>query len=133
MRFAACGDGEFNHRLIVEIGRHDIPRHANPYAWVKPRRPIPPERIVEVTERINASGHVVVPLAEDEVRAAARVLADANVQAVAVCLLHAYANPVHEARVAALLVDALPQVMITTSPEAILPVLKCRRGLALQK
>src|SRR5262249_61129799 len=30
-------------RYVLEIGRHDIPRHANMFAWVKPYRPLTPE------------------------------------------------------------------------------------------
>ncbi len=29
-------------RHVLDIGRQDIPRHANLYAWIKPRRPVPP-------------------------------------------------------------------------------------------
>src|SRR3954471_19002042 len=38
-------------RYVLEIGRHAIPRHGNLYGWSKPARPIPPDRILEVTER----------------------------------------------------------------------------------
>ena len=33
----------FKH--VLEIGRHDIPRKANMYSWIKPARPVPPEQI----------------------------------------------------------------------------------------
>ena len=32
-------------RHVLEIGRQDIPRRANMFAWVKPRRPVTPDRI----------------------------------------------------------------------------------------
>jgi len=35
-------------RHVLEIGRQDIPRHANLFAWVKPKRPVPPARVLEV-------------------------------------------------------------------------------------
>src|SRR4030095_4159258 len=35
-------------KYVLEIGRHDIPRRANLYAWVKPPRPVPPRHILEV-------------------------------------------------------------------------------------
>ena len=41
----------FKH--VLEIGRHDIPRKANMYSWVKPKRPVPPERIHEVAGRLD--------------------------------------------------------------------------------
>ena len=111
----------FRHAL--EIGRQDIPRHANLYAWVKPARPIPPERVFEVTERIAAGGAVLIPLDEASVKAAADACRQHDVQAVAVCLLHAFANPAHEQRVAALLRQALPGVAISLSSD-ILPVVR---------
>ena len=40
-------------RYVLEIGRHDIPRRANMFAWVKPARPVPPELIVEIPERVD--------------------------------------------------------------------------------
>ena len=60
----------FKH--VLEIGRHDIPRSANMFSWVKPTRPIPPQRIFEVAGRIDFNGVEIEPLAEDEIRAAAR-------------------------------------------------------------
>ena len=41
-------------RHVLEIGRQDIPRQANLFAWVKPRRPVPPSRVLEIPERIGA-------------------------------------------------------------------------------
>ncbi len=46
-----------------------------------------------------------------------------NVQAVAVCLIHAYANPAHERRVAEILRDELPGMAVTVSSD-VLPVVR---------
>ena len=54
---------------------------------------MPRELTFEVAERIDASGAVLTPLDEDEVAALAAGLAARGIEAVAVCLLHAYANP----------------------------------------
>src|SRR5690606_8199494 len=56
-----------------------------------------------VAERINAQGEILTALDEDELVAAGQELADAGVEAIAVCFLHSYANPVHEQRAADLL------------------------------
>ena len=40
-------------RHVLEIGRQDIPRASNLYAWVKPPRPVPPRNVLEVTERVG--------------------------------------------------------------------------------
>ena len=45
-------------KYVLEIGRHDIPRRENIYAWVKPERPVPPNLIFEVAERIDRTGTV---------------------------------------------------------------------------
>ncbi len=110
-------------RHVLEIGRQDIPRHANLYSWVKPPRPIPPERVIEITERVGAGGAVLIPLDEASVRAAAETCRRLGVQAIAVCLLHAFANPAHERRTADLLGALLPGVAVTSSTE-ILPVVR---------
>ena len=54
-------------RHVLEIGRQDIPRHANLFAWVKPKRPVPPARVLEVRERVGPGGVVLTPLDEASV------------------------------------------------------------------
>ena len=108
-------------RHVLEIGRQDIPRRANLYAWRKPARPVPPARVLEVIERIAAGGTVQTPLDEASVHAAAEACRAFDVAAVAVCLLHSFANPVHEQRVVALLRELLPGVVVTASID-VLPV-----------
>src|SRR6185369_15127287 len=70
-------------RDVLEIGRHDIPRRANMFAWVKPLRPVPPERIFEIGGRVTVEGAEIEPLDEASVRTAARRLRDAGVDSVA--------------------------------------------------
>src|ERR1700675_1393297 len=106
-------------KYVLEIGRHDIPRHGNLYGWSKPARPITPDRIFEVTERRDADGAVVTPLDEDEARAVARQLVQLGVPAVAVVFLHAYANPVHEQRMHAILREEYPEALVSLSSEVL--------------
>ena len=63
---------------------------------------VPRDRRREVTERVLADGSVETPLDEAEALAVLRDLVDAGVTSVAVCLIHAYANPVHEQAIARL-------------------------------
>src|SRR5258706_5735437 len=65
----------------------------------RPKPLIARELTFEVTERVNAKGEVLVPLAESEVASLGAMLGGLKVEAVAVCLLHAYANPDHERRI----------------------------------
>jgi N-methylhydantoinase A len=117
-------------RHVLEIGRQDIPRAANLYTWVKPRRPVPPARIFEVAERVEAGGRVLLPLDEASVREAAEACRAAQVQAVAICLLHSFAHPDHERRVAEMLREALPGVAVTASVEVLPVVREYERSLA---
>lgn len=110
-------------RHVLDIGRQDIPRKANLYTWTKPPRPVRASRIVEVNERIGAGGTVVEPLDEASVRAAAAALREMDVEAVGVCLLHAFANPAHERRTAEILREELPGIAVTTSTD-VLPVVR---------
>jgi N-methylhydantoinase A len=79
---------------------------------VPPRPPplVPRHLRLEVTERVFADGRVAVALAEDELPALAAALRASGVEAVAVCLLHAYAHPAHEARLRAALEGLVPFV-----------------------
>jgi N-methylhydantoinase A len=83
----------------------------------KPRALIPRRLIGEVSERILADGTVRTPLDEDDARRAIRALAARGVTTLAVCLLHAYLNPVHERRIGALVAEAAPHVTVTLSHE----------------
>jgi N-methylhydantoinase A len=106
-------------KYVLEIGRHDIPRHGNLYGWSKPTRPITPDRVLEVTERLDAHGAVLTPLDEDEARQVARQLAQLGVPAVAVVFLHSYANPAHERRMHAILREEYPEVLVSLSSEVL--------------
>ncbi len=110
-------------RHVLAIGRQDIPRKANLYNWVKPERPVPASRIVEVDERLAAGGAVLETLDEDSVRQAASAIRSMNVEAVGVCLMHAFANPAHERRVAEILREELPDIAVTISTD-VLPVVR---------
>ena len=117
-------------RHVLEIGRQDIPRRANLWAWVKPARPVPPARILEVIERVGPGGEVLTPLDEASVAEAAEACRRLGVEAVAVCLLHSFSRPEHERRVAALLREALPGVAVTASIDVLPVVREFERSLA---
>ena len=83
----------------------------------KPRPLIPRRLIGEVTERVLADGSVRDPLDEADARRAIRELVARGVTTLAVCLLHAYLNPAHEKRLAALVAEVAPGVAVTLSHE----------------
>lgn len=84
---------------VLKIGRQTRPELYN--IFVAPRPPlVEPHLTFGLAERLDASGAVIEPVVEDDVDQLARVLHDHQVDIVAVCLLHAYANPAHEQQVA---------------------------------
>jgi len=83
----------------------------------KPTPLIPRRFIGEVTERVLADGSVRTPLDEADARRAIRALAARGVTTLAICLLHAYLNPAHEKRLAALVAEEAPHVTVTLSHE----------------
>jgi N-methylhydantoinase A len=117
-------------RHVLEIGRQDIPRHANLFSWVKPKRPVPPSHVLEVRERVGPGGVVLIPLDEASVHEVTAALRRMDVEAVAVCLLHAFAYPAHERRVVGLLRAALPGVAVTASADVLPVVREYERSMA---
>jgi N-methylhydantoinase A len=117
-------------RHVLAIGRQDIPRLANLYSWVKPPRPVPASRVFEVRERIGPGGVVIEDLDEASVRTAAEACRNLNVEAVAVCLLHSFANSAHERRVAQILRESLPGIAVTASVDVLPVVREYERSLA---
>jgi len=86
-------------------------------ALEKPEPLVPRPRRHVVTERLSAQGDILRPLDEAEVRAAAQALKAQGVEAVAVCLLHAYLDPAHERRIGAMLAEELPGIPVTLSSD----------------
>jgi N-methylhydantoinase A len=83
-------------RDILELGRRTRPRAYGLSGNFEPL--IAREHRLEVRERVDASGRVIDPLDEDEVRAAVRELLAAGVESLVIHFLHSYANPAHEKR-----------------------------------
>ncbi|WP_216699093.1 hydantoinase/oxoprolinase family protein [Arthrobacter sp. I3] len=76
---------------------------------------VPRNLVVEVTERVNPQGEIVTPLDLGSARRALETLRDEGVEAVAVCLLWATENASHEAAVAELVKEILPDAFVSVS------------------
>ncbi|MEM7342808.1 MAG: hydantoinase/oxoprolinase family protein [Chloroflexota bacterium] len=115
--------------VITTVGFRDIleiayERRYNQYDMFldKPDTLVPRDRCYTITERMTAAGQILTPLAETELDS---ILADFDrqgIESVAVCLLHAYANPSHEQRLAELIQQKRPGLFVSlssdVSPEA---------------
>jgi N-methylhydantoinase A len=106
------------HRDVLVVGRGN--RMAMYNIKARPPRPlVPRSQIIEIGERLRVDGSVLKALDEAEVMRVADRLAAEGIEAVAVCFLHAYANPTHEARAAAVLAKRLPTATVTSSAEVL--------------
>jgi N-methylhydantoinase A len=79
--------------------------------------------IEEVSERADGDGQILVPVTEDEVRAAVRRLRQKGVEAIAVCYLWSFARPENEQRTAEIIREDFPEAFVTLSSE-IHPVIR---------
>lgn len=117
-------------RHVLEIGRHDGPRRSSMLTWRKPKRPITPQNVFEVDERIATDGTVLKPLDEDGCRQLGRLLRDRGINSVAVCLLNSYASGLHEERAAELISSEHPSAAISISTQVLPSMREYERSLA---
>jgi len=106
-------------RDILYLQRHDR-RNIYNLQYKKPEPIALRSACFEVSERMLADGSVLTPLDETNVLdTLIPALEAGGFQAVAICLLNSYNNPVHEQRLGDLLRANLPQVTITCSTEVV--------------
>jgi N-methylhydantoinase A len=101
-------------RDVYEMGRGGRYQSYN-LAYRRPAPLVPRHRRLEVPERMAPDGSVVRPLDHAVARAVIRQMGALGVEAVAVCLLHAYANPTHELTLGELLAEELPEAYVVLS------------------
>jgi N-methylhydantoinase A len=105
---------------VLDIGRY---RRRDLYRLdIPPKSPslVPRELCFGLVERLDHEGNVLKPLEDREIDRLVTWLKQTGVQSVAVALLHAYANPVHERMLAERLKAILPHVSLSheVNPEA---------------
>ncbi|OWT54809.1 hydantoinase/oxoprolinase family protein [Candidimonas nitroreducens] len=103
-------------RDIYEIGRINRPDAYN--LFFRKHVPLAERRLrYEVRERLTAEGEVDTPLDEAGVHLICDRMIEEGIEAVAILLLHCYANPAHELAVKAIVQQRLPHVFVTASHE----------------
>ena len=103
-------------RDMLEIARQIRPTLYD-LQFEKPRPLVPRHHCFGVPERLDAQGQVLTPLDEDALRQVANKLRDEGVESIAVCFLHAYANPTHERRAGEIIAEVFPEAFVSLSAE----------------
>jgi N-methylhydantoinase A len=103
-------------RDAYSIARHDR-KELYALRYRKPERLVPRRDVVGVAERLRFDGSVESPLDETSLAPIVERIRAEDVEAVAVCLVHAYVNPEHELAVRDVLLQELPGLSITLSHE----------------
>jgi len=99
---------------VLEMARGDRKELYN-YLWKKPKPLVPRYLRLGVSERTNYLGEIVEKLNEKEVKEIISKLRENGVEAIAVCLLHSYANPENEQKLGEKINEVWPEVTIALS------------------
>ena len=115
-------------RDILELGRRTRP-HA--YGLTGAFTPlIPRELRIEVPERMDAAGEVVVPLDEAALRRALAALLARDCESLVIHFLHSYKNPAHERRALAIAREVWPNGHVTAGHAILSEFREYERGVA---
>jgi len=101
-------------RDVYAMGRNNRPEAFN-LEFRRPRPLVPRSLTWEVSARMMATGEEIDPLNDGEVEAIGRELLAQDVSSVAVCLIHAYADPAHERRIGEILGRVCPGMFVSLS------------------
>lgn len=103
-------------RDMLEIARQIRPSLYD-LQFEKPKPLVPRYLSFGVPERLDARGSVLTELDENAMREVAEKLRAEQVEAVAVCFLHAYLNPAHEKIARGILTEVFPEAVVSLSSE----------------
>ncbi|PYN31027.1 MAG: hydantoin utilization protein [Candidatus Rokuibacteriota bacterium] len=103
---------------VVEIGRMNRPHLYRIDLPAKPEPLVPRRLRAEVGERVGSDGSVLAPLELGELPKIIERFRRQGVESVAICLLHAYANPTHEQALRQALAAHFPYVSVSSEINA---------------
>ena len=113
-------------RDVLELGRRTRP---TPYGLKGKFVPLIERRLrLEVDERVDAEGEVLVPLDEAQVAVAAKALIALGAESVVIHFLHSYINPGHEARAAEIVRALWPNRYVTAGHTIVAGYREYERG-----
>jgi N-methylhydantoinase A len=114
-------------RDVLELGRRTRPQ---PYGLKGTFHPVIEREVrLEVPERMDADGKVLVPLDETAVAEAAKKLLAAGCEAVVIHFLHSYINPLHEQRTAEIVRGLWPNDYVTVGHAILSEYREFERGV----
>lgn len=103
-------------RDVLEIARGNTPDIFN-NTYQKPNPFVDRHLRLEVAERLDYKGNIVTPIDLDNLQDLVDYFKSQQVEAIAVCFLHAYLNPEHEIKAVAALKLLWPKVNVIASHE----------------
>ncbi len=108
-------------RDLLEIGRtrRMVPNTLFDLNFRRPESLVPRPWRFDVDERMLSSGEVLEPLNAAQLGQLVSSLSSAQIQSVAICFLHAYANPKHELLARDIVQAQLPGVSVSLSHEVV--------------
>jgi N-methylhydantoinase A len=83
---------------VLEIGRQTRPDLYDPFVTKLPPL-VPARHRFGIAERLDYDGQVLLELSQEDIEAVLARVVRSRAQSLAICLLHAYANPEHEERI----------------------------------
>lgn len=104
------------HRDILEIGnelRYDL----YDLFIMRPEPVVPRFLRKGVRERVGADGRVLVSLDQAQVKSIADELSNEGIDVIAICLMHSYANPIHEIKARDIVQKHFPEFEVVLSSE----------------
>jgi N-methylhydantoinase A len=115
-------DAIFVGRIIAKTEGLSEADRSDALKWAKPTPLVTRDLVKGINERLDYEGSVLVALNDDEVIEVVKVFIANGVEAIAVCLLWAFINPVHEMRIRDLIRRQYPSIYVALG-SAVAPVL----------
>ncbi len=113
-------------RDSLELGRRTRPQ---PYGLTGSFEPLVPRQWrLEVPERMDADGEIVIPLDESALREAVKQLQAVGCEALVIHFLHSYLNPAHEQRALQIAREMWPNSYVTGGHELLSEYREYERG-----
>lgn len=108
------------YKQVLHIARSFVPGGLG--GWVIfNKQPLlaPLEHTVEAVERLSATGDVVTPLDETDIRSKLELLRSEGIEALTVSLINAYASGEHEERIASIAAEVMPDIPVSLSSRVV--------------